>query len=400
MGKHSAPRKNRFSPATMLTLSTAFGVSAFAVTIAGTSRAAAAPESGSPAEQVISLTNAARVEAGCSDLKADKLLTAAAQAHTKDMADNGFLDHNSSKGDPGDRIAAAGYQAQGWAENIAEGQTSASEVVDAWMNSEGHRANILDCKLQDIGVGYAKSSDGTPYWTQDFGISDGSGKDKDDKGKDDKDKDDKGKDKEKDKGKPSGGDKDKPSGGDKDKPSGGDNDEPGSDDEAPGGEDSSTEAGDDGFGDTSDEGSDPSSGDEGDRSGEDSSTEDETGAFEDPWSEGSDDSEPSGDSWSEDAGDATQDSDDSSFDPWSNGFDDFAEDGATPDTGDSFDPWSNGFDDGLGDLTGGGDAYGGLGDVFGEFGDEFGGLGDALDGLGAVGDALGGLTAGGPGGAW
>ncbi|WP_082032518.1 CAP domain-containing protein [Nocardia vulneris] len=399
MGKHSAPRKNRFSPATMLTLSTAFGVSAFAVTIAGTSRAAAAPESGSPAEQVIGLTNAARAEAGCSDLKADKKLTAAAQAHTKDMADNGFLDHNSSKGDPGDRIKAAGYQAQGWAENIAEGQTSASEVVDAWMNSEGHRANILDCKLQDIGVGYAQSSNGTAYWTQDFGTSGGSGKDKDDKGKDDKgDKGkDKEKDKEKDKGKPPGGDKDKPSGGDQ-KPSDGDKDKPGSDDEAPTGEDSSTEAGDDGFGDTSDEGSDPSSGDEGDGFGEDSSTEDDTEAFEDPWSEGSDES--SGDPWSADAGDATQDSDDSSFDPWSNGFDDFAEDGATPDSGDSFDPWSNGFDDGLGGLTGGGDAYGGLGDIFGEFGDEFGGLGDALGGLGAVGDALGGLTTGGPGGAW
>ncbi|WP_084654104.1 CAP domain-containing protein [Nocardia altamirensis] len=135
----------------------------------------AAPQDRSAAGSVVSLTNAERAKAGCPALKAETRLTQAAQAHAEDMAARGRLDHNSSKGSPGDRIKAAGYQANTWAENIASGQSTPAAVVSAWMRSPGHRANILNCSLRDIGVGFAKSSKGTPYWTQDFGTSRGQG---------------------------------------------------------------------------------------------------------------------------------------------------------------------------------------------------------------------------------
>ncbi|MFI5775551.1 CAP domain-containing protein [Nocardia sp. NPDC051570] len=132
-----------------------------------------APGSASAADQVIGLTNAQRAKAGCPALRAESHLTRAAQAHTTDMAAHGVLSHDSAAGDPGARIRAAGYSARAWAENIASGQSGPAQVVDAWMHSAGHRANILNCSLRDIGVGVAQSRNGGPYWTQDFGTSSG-----------------------------------------------------------------------------------------------------------------------------------------------------------------------------------------------------------------------------------
>jgi uncharacterized protein YkwD len=123
------------------------------------------------ADQVVTLTNEQRAAAGCGPLNGNPNLTTAAQGHSDDMATNHYFDHNSQNGDtPWDRMNAAGYT--GWTlagENIAEGQMTPQDVMDAWMNSEGHRANILNCAFNDIGVGYAVSDDGDPYWTQDFG---------------------------------------------------------------------------------------------------------------------------------------------------------------------------------------------------------------------------------------
>ncbi|MGI5128959.1 CAP domain-containing protein [Pseudonocardia sp. CA-107938] len=116
--------------------------------------------------QVVALTNRARVSAGCAPLRIDSRITRAAQAHSDDMARRGYFDHDSRNGrDFVDRMRAAGYPNPG-AENIAVGQTSSSEVMQAWLASPGHRRNILDCTLTTIGVGYA--ADGS-YWTQDFG---------------------------------------------------------------------------------------------------------------------------------------------------------------------------------------------------------------------------------------
>ncbi len=88
------------------------------------------------------------------------------------MAAQNYFDHTALDGrSPGDRIAAAGYEAWSWGENIAAGYTSPQSVVDGWMNSPGHRANILNSGFCDIGVGYAYDGEShyRYYWTQNFG---------------------------------------------------------------------------------------------------------------------------------------------------------------------------------------------------------------------------------------
>jgi uncharacterized protein YkwD len=135
------------------------------------STAAPAPSGGVTA-QVVTLTNAERAKAGCGPLAVDATLTAVAQAHSQDMATNNYFDHNSQDGrTPFDRMTAAGYRYSTAAENIAAGQRTPQDVMTAWMNSPGHRANILNCALKEIGVGYATASSSQygAYWTQDFG---------------------------------------------------------------------------------------------------------------------------------------------------------------------------------------------------------------------------------------
>jgi uncharacterized protein YkwD len=128
------------------------------------------PSGGSFTDQVVVLTNAQRASAGCPALSVNGTLTSVAQAHSQDMATRGFFDHNSPDGrSPFDRMTAAGYQFRSAAENIAAGQRSPQDVVTAWMNSSGHRANILNCGLTEIGVGYATGGSFGTYWTQDFG---------------------------------------------------------------------------------------------------------------------------------------------------------------------------------------------------------------------------------------
>ena len=135
------------------------------------STAAPAP-SGGVTTQVVTLTNAERAKAGCGPLSVNATLTAVAQAHSQDMATNDYFDHNSQDGrTPFDRMTAAGYRYSTAAENIAAGQRTPQDVMTAWMNSPGHRANILNCALKEIGVGYATDSASRygVYWTQDFG---------------------------------------------------------------------------------------------------------------------------------------------------------------------------------------------------------------------------------------
>ncbi|WP_433240742.1 CAP domain-containing protein [Actinomadura nitritigenes] len=129
---------------------------------------AEAPGASDPAGAVVALTNTERAKAGCRPLRVDKRLAAAARAHSADMAAHGYFDHDSLDGDsPWTRMLDAGYPAPG-AENIAKGYATAAAVVGGWMDSPGHRANILDCGLRAIGVGMAAGPDG-PLWTQDFG---------------------------------------------------------------------------------------------------------------------------------------------------------------------------------------------------------------------------------------
>ncbi|WP_395109481.1 CAP domain-containing protein [Actinomadura sp. SCN-SB] len=117
---------------------------------------------------VVTLTNKERAKEGCSPLRIDEKLMLAAQRHSADMAAHNYFDHTSRNGDsPWDRMEAAGYSQPG-AENIAKGYATPAAVVQGWMNSPGHRANILNCKLRAIGVGMAQGPGG-PYWTQNFG---------------------------------------------------------------------------------------------------------------------------------------------------------------------------------------------------------------------------------------
>lgn len=120
----------------------------------------------SVAAQVISLVNDERSKAGCEPLTEESHVTKAAQDYSDQMSDEKFFSHTSPDGTTFDqRIKQAGYPKPG-AENIARGQTSAAQVMDSWMNSDGHRANILNCSLKKIGVGVTTAG---WYWVQDFG---------------------------------------------------------------------------------------------------------------------------------------------------------------------------------------------------------------------------------------
>lgn len=119
--------------------------------------------------QVVALVNKERAAAGCGPLTEDAQLEDAARAHSDDMAARAFFDHTNPDGaDPGQRITAAGYRWSTYGENIAMGQQTPQAVMDSWMNSPGHRANILNCSFKNMGVGVHKGSGG-PWWTQDFG---------------------------------------------------------------------------------------------------------------------------------------------------------------------------------------------------------------------------------------
>ncbi|MEU6995995.1 sigma-70 family RNA polymerase sigma factor [Streptomyces sp. NPDC046465] len=123
------------------------------------------------AEQVVALVNTERAKAGCGPVRSNGKLATAATKHSADMAARDYFDHTSPDGkDPGDRITAAGYRWSTYGENIARGQQSPASVMDSWMNSAGHRANILNCDFKELGVGIHNGSGG-PWWTQAFGTA-------------------------------------------------------------------------------------------------------------------------------------------------------------------------------------------------------------------------------------
>ncbi|ANS62700.1 hypothetical protein SLINC_0476 [Streptomyces lincolnensis] len=119
---------------------------------------------------VVGLTNRERARAGLPPLTVDPLLIRAAQAYSTDMAARAFYSHTSPEGtQPWDRAAAAGSRHRSIGENIACGQRSPAEVVEGWMNSPGHRANILKPGFTHIGIGFAGGGPRGTYWTQLFG---------------------------------------------------------------------------------------------------------------------------------------------------------------------------------------------------------------------------------------
>lgn len=122
------------------------------------------------AAEVVTATNRERARHGLAPLAVDARLTAAAQAHTADMVRRAFFAHEDPDGGQvWDRALAAGYPYRKVAENIAAGQRSAGEVVRGWMDSPGHRRNILDAELTQIGVGHVLGGTYGVVWTQVFG---------------------------------------------------------------------------------------------------------------------------------------------------------------------------------------------------------------------------------------
>ncbi|MFK4108864.1 CAP domain-containing protein [Streptomyces sp. NPDC002176] len=118
--------------------------------------------------EVLRLVNVERAKVGCTPVAANSALTGLAEAFSSDMAARAFFDHTDPDGaTPWDRAAKAGITGLG-GENIARGQSDAAAVMEAWMNSPGHRANILNCDFKTLGVG-VHLAPGGPWWTQDFG---------------------------------------------------------------------------------------------------------------------------------------------------------------------------------------------------------------------------------------
>ncbi|MEV6174394.1 CAP domain-containing protein [Streptomyces sp. NPDC051954] len=118
--------------------------------------------------EVLTLVNQERAKVGCSPVAANSALAELARDFSDAMAEQGFFDHTDPSGaTPWDRAEAAGITDLG-GENIARGQADAAAVMEAWMNSPGHKANILNCDFKTLGVGVHIGSGG-PWWTQDFG---------------------------------------------------------------------------------------------------------------------------------------------------------------------------------------------------------------------------------------
>lgn len=116
--------------------------------------------------EVIRLVNAERAKYGLTALTEDAALTRTARMKSQDMHDRGYFDHNSpTYGTPFQLMKSQGISYRTAGENIAMGYRTPEAVVNAWMNSAGHRANILNASYTKIGVGYVESGN---YWTQHF----------------------------------------------------------------------------------------------------------------------------------------------------------------------------------------------------------------------------------------
>ncbi|MGD6833951.1 CAP domain-containing protein [Sutcliffiella halmapala] len=145
--QQSAPQQQAEAPAENKTEQTASAVSEFE-------------------KKVVELTNAERAKQGLAPLELDEELSKVAKEKSNDMKKNNYFAHNSpTYGSPFDMMKQFGVEYRTAGENIAMGQQSPEEVVNAWMNSEGHRANIMNGEFTHIGVGHVEDGN---YWTQMF----------------------------------------------------------------------------------------------------------------------------------------------------------------------------------------------------------------------------------------
>ncbi|WP_010238254.1 CAP domain-containing protein [Clostridium arbusti] len=121
------------------------------------------------ANEVIRLVNVERSKSGLAPLKANADLSKVATAKAQDMIDKNYFSHTSpTYGSPFDMMTKFGIKYTAAGENIAYGQKTPADVMNGWMNSPGHKANILNSNFTEIGVGMAKDKNGAPYWVQMF----------------------------------------------------------------------------------------------------------------------------------------------------------------------------------------------------------------------------------------
>jgi uncharacterized protein YkwD len=122
--------------------------------------------------ELLRLTNLERQKVGLAPLKLSLPLTRAAQLHSTDMARNSYFSHTGQNGSSmADRAKATGYKYSYLGENLAAGKATPEGTIRQWMNSSGHRANILNRNFTEIGFGYenAPNSRYKNYWVQVFG---------------------------------------------------------------------------------------------------------------------------------------------------------------------------------------------------------------------------------------
>jgi uncharacterized protein YkwD len=106
--------------------------------------------------ELVRLVNAKRRSIGCQELRWDERLAAVALAHSRDMVSRNFFSHTNPDGkDPFDRLRDANLGFSAAAENIATGQATGGEVYNTWLQSQGHRRNMLDCRYTRHGIGKA-----------------------------------------------------------------------------------------------------------------------------------------------------------------------------------------------------------------------------------------------------
>jgi uncharacterized protein YkwD len=121
-------------------------------------------------KKILELTNAEREKQKLKPLKVNALLTEAARGHTANMAKTGTLDHVLDGQSPGDRLKKVGYTFSGYAENIAYGvEAKPEDLFGFWMESAPHKANLLNRDLEEIGIGWTRTSKMECYSTQVFG---------------------------------------------------------------------------------------------------------------------------------------------------------------------------------------------------------------------------------------
>lgn len=120
-------------------------------------------------DEVIRLVNEERAKRGLRALTKNWELSRVARFKSEDMANNNYFNHNSpTYGSPANMLRNFGIRFNTMGENIAYGQSTPAGVMSVWMNSAGHRGNILNPNFTQLGAGFAKNSRGTPYWTQMF----------------------------------------------------------------------------------------------------------------------------------------------------------------------------------------------------------------------------------------